>query len=165
LADIAGIFGYNRLITDGVAEFCNNDDLFGHSVAPNKRELCIIHHTKILGGSRLNLEVTWFNLLGTGDTAIHIGIDSPVSPKQVSFLAPPWESLVTACASVAVLNTLAASAEDVEVKIHGAICLPPLLAEAEMNLASKTLADLAMAFVAAMVSHDGLMEAPSQGTK
>jgi hypothetical protein len=33
LADIAGIFGYNKSITDGVADCFNSDDLFGLSTA------------------------------------------------------------------------------------------------------------------------------------
>jgi hypothetical protein len=85
--------------------------------------------------------------------------------QEVSFLAPPWEALVMACASTTALNAVAASADDIEVKIHGTICLPPLLAETEMNSASKTPSDLAMAFVTAMVSHDGPMGASDTGDK
>jgi hypothetical protein len=40
LADIAGILGYNKSIVDGVAEFCNSDDLCGPSIAPiQKRDV------------------------------------------------------------------------------------------------------------------------------
>jgi hypothetical protein len=133
LADIGGIFGYNKSITDGITEF---DDLFGLSVAPNKREFCLTHQTKILSRSHLDPEVTWVNLWGMGDMAIPIDIDSAASLKQVSFLAPPWEALVMVCTSMEGLNALAANAEDVEVKIHGTICIEPLLAEAEMNATS-----------------------------
>jgi hypothetical protein len=80
LADIVGIFGYKKSITDGVAEFCNINDLFCLCVPRNKREL-LTHQTKILGGSRLDPEVTWVALLSTGDTVVPIEIDSAASLK------------------------------------------------------------------------------------
>jgi hypothetical protein len=159
LADIGDIYGHDKSINEGVAEFCNSNYLISISVAPNKRELCLIHQTNIIGGSRLDPGVTWVALLGTGATAISIEIDSAESLTQVSFIAPPWEALVTACASAASLNTLSTSAADVEVKLRGKIFLPALLADAEMNSTSKKPADLAMAFVAVLTTHDGLMEA------
>jgi hypothetical protein len=36
LADIAYIFGHDKAINEGVAEFCNINDLFGLNVAPKK---------------------------------------------------------------------------------------------------------------------------------
>jgi hypothetical protein len=95
-----------------------------------------------------------------GDTVITIEVNSAASLKKMSFLVPPWEALVTAA-----LNALAASAEDVNMNLHGTICIPPLLAEAEMNGASKTPTDLAMAFVTVMATHDGLMGAPETADK
>jgi hypothetical protein len=73
----------------------------------------LTHQTKILGGSCLDPEITWVTLLGSGDTAIPIEIDSAVSLKQVSFLAPPWEVLVMVCVSLTSLDALVASEEDV----------------------------------------------------
>jgi hypothetical protein len=152
LADITNIFHHDKAINESVTEFCNRDDLFGLSVAPNKRELCLIHQTKIIGGSH-----------EAGDTAIPIEIDSTKSLKQVSFLSPPWEALITACASTTSLNALSTSVVDVEVKIRRKICMPPLLAEGEMNSTYKKPVYLVMAFVVAMATCGGLIESSYQG--
>jgi hypothetical protein len=130
LADIVTIFDHDKPSIDGVAEYCNSGDLFGLGCAPNKRKMCLVHKSKILGGTSLYPEVTWVALLGTSDAATPIEIDSEVSLKRVSFLASPWDELVTACASLSEFEDPDLSANDVEVNIRGMVCIPPLLAEA-----------------------------------
>jgi hypothetical protein len=156
LADIAAIFDHDKPSNNGVAEFCNSDALFGLGCAPNKRELCLVHKTQIIGGRRLDHEVTWVALLGTAVAATPIEIDGQESLKQVSFRALPRDELVEASVSTASFAAIAPSANNVEVKLRGMVCIPPLLAELEMNWAMKKPVDLAIAFVAAIAAHDAL---------
>jgi hypothetical protein len=128
----------------------------GYSLPPKKRELCLVHNTIIIGGSRLDPGVTWVALLGTAVTAIPIKINEQESLKQVSFLAPPWDELLEACASTAAFAALTPSVNNVKVKLRGMVCIPSLLAEAEMNWTPKKPVDQAIAFVTEMSAHDAL---------
>jgi hypothetical protein len=115
-----------------------------------------VHKTRIIGGSLLDPEVTWLALVGTAVAATPIKILGHESLTQVLFMAPLWDELVEACASMTVCAALAQSANDVEVKLRGMVCIPLLLAEAEMNSASKKPVDLMIAFLAVMAAHDAL---------
>jgi hypothetical protein len=156
LANILTIFDHDNSSNDGVAEFCNSDDLFGLGCTPIKREMYLVHKTNILGGSYLNPEVTWVALLGNAKAATPIEFDGKESLKQVSFLVAPWDELMTACASTMDFEALTPSVNDAEVKVGGVVCIPPLMAESEMNSVSKKTTYLVIAFMVAMTASDDL---------
>jgi hypothetical protein len=81
--------------------------------------MCLVHNTKTIGGSCFDPEVIWVDLMGTAVTATPIEIYGKESLKQVSFLAPPWENPVDACASLSAFEALIPGSEDVEVKLRG----------------------------------------------
>jgi hypothetical protein len=54
LSDIKDILAHGTSPEVRVAQFANSPDLFGLSVWPNKRELCLLHNSSVLGGNRLD---------------------------------------------------------------------------------------------------------------
>jgi hypothetical protein len=72
LADTIAISDHDKPSNDGVAKFCNSNDLFGLGWVPNKRETCLVHKRNIIGGSRLDPEVNWVAMLGTAEAATQL---------------------------------------------------------------------------------------------
>jgi hypothetical protein len=119
-------------------------------VLPIKRDLCLIHQTKTLGGSHLNPDITWVAILGMEESAVLIKLNGQESLQHVTFISPPWDTLVTMCVSITTFTSLGPITNDEEDKLRSMICIPPLLAETEMNSDSKKPADLATTFIAEM---------------
>jgi hypothetical protein len=158
LTDIKDILAHAKTPEECVATFANSPDLFGLSVSPNRREICLLHNSSVLCGTRIDPIILWAALLGTTANATAIEIDQEDSLAPVVFRCPAFEKLFNACSDAASFSQLELEEADTEVSLRSMICLPPLLTEAEMHSCGKSAADLAVAFAAAMANHDNLME-------
>jgi hypothetical protein len=125
LSNIKYILAHGTSPEACVAQFANSPDLFGLGVSPNKRELCLLHNSSVLGGNWLDPIGSWAALLGITPNATTIEIDQTDSLTPVTFRCPTFNKLFNTCSDAASFSQLTAEDSDDEVSLRSMICLPP----------------------------------------